>query len=103
MRKLKRYLAMFMAAVIAVTSLNIPAVAVYAQDTGDAAQVAEATPSDADGVVDISEGVTRVNITSGAMKKFRFTPAESATLNIYSTSDDDTIVYLYDADGNYLQ
>ena len=41
MRKLKRYLAMFMAAVIAVTSLNIPAVAVYAQDTGDAAQVAE--------------------------------------------------------------
>ena len=102
MRKLKRYLAMFMAAVIAVTSLNIPAVAVYAQDTGDAAQVAEATPSDADGVVDISEGVTRVNITSGAMKKFRFTPAESATLNIYSTSDDDTIVYLYDADGNYL-
>lgn len=102
MRKLKRYLAMFMAAVIAVTSLNIPAVAVYAQDTGDAAQAAEATPSDADGVVDISEGVTRVNITSGAMKKFRFTPAESATLNIYSTSDDDTIVYLYDADGNYL-
>ena len=102
MRKLKRYLAMFMAAVIAVTSVNIPAVAVYAQDTGDAAQVAEATPSDADGVVDISEGVTRVNITSGAMKKFRFTPAESATLNIYSTSDDDTIVYLYDADGHYL-
>ena len=66
------------------------------------AQVAEATPSDADKVVDISEGVTRVDLTSGGRKKFKFTPAESDLLAIYSTGDYDTIAYLHDADGNYL-
>lgn len=105
MRRFKRYMAIFMASVIAATSVNMPAITAHAQDMADGvAEVAEATPSDADGVIDISEGTTKVNIEDwGQVKKYRFTPTESANWVLYSEGDKDAYVTLYDSDGNILK
>ena len=54
MRRLKSYMAMLMALVIAITSINIPSMAVYAQDV-DEGQAQLATASDA---VIVGEGTT---------------------------------------------
>ena len=105
MRKAKRYLALLMAGVLAVTSVNLPAVSAYAQDAADSvAEVAEATPGDADEIVDIEEGiVTKVDITTGGQKiKLRFTPKEDEKYVVYSTSDMDTKAILYNSEGAEL-
>ena len=97
MRKIKSFMAMLMALVIAVTSINIPAVTAFAQDDDGTAEVAEATASDAEKV---SEGTTDVVIsTDGEEKILRFTPKESGVYEFYSICNSDTYGTIYDADG----
>lgn len=99
MRRLKSYMAMLMALVIAITSINIPSMAVYAQDV-DEGQAQLATASDA---VTVGEGTTRVDISvAGESKRLRFTPTESCGYEFYSTADVDTYATLYDAYGDDL-
>ena len=99
MRRLKSYMAMLMALVIAITSINIPSMAVYAQDV-DEGQAQLATASDA---VIVGEGTTRVDISVvGERKRLRFTPTESCGYEFYSTADVDTYATLYDAYGDDL-
>lgn len=99
MRRLKSYMAMLMALVIAITSINIPSMAVYAQDV-DEGQAQLATASDA---VIVGEGTTRVDISvAGERKRLRFTPTESCGYEFYSTADVDTYATLYDAYGDDL-
>lgn len=101
MRKIKSFMAMLMALVIAVTSINIPAVTAFAQDDDGTAEVAEATASDAEKV---SEGTTDVVIsTDGEEKILRFTPKESGVYEFYSICNSDTYGTIYDADGEIIK
>ena len=101
MRKIKSFMAMLMALVIAVTSINIPAVTAFAQYDDVTAEVAEATASDAEKV---SEGTTDVVIsTEGEEKILRFTPKESGSYEFYSICNSDTYGTLYDADGEVIE
>lgn len=96
MRKIRQFLAMLMALVIAVTSINMPTISAFAAETGSSEEQT-ATPTD------ISVGLTKVDITTGGqMAKFRFTPTEDGKYEIYSDTEEDTYGYLYDADGNQL-
>lgn len=101
MRNIKSFMAMLMALVIAVTSINIPAVTAFAQYDDVTAEVAEATASDAEKV---SEGTTDVVIsTEGEEKILRFTPKESGSYEFYSICNSDTYGTLYDADGEVIE
>lgn len=96
MRKIRQFLAMLMALVIAVTSINMPTISAFAAEMGSSEEQT-ATPTD------ISVGLTKVDITTGGqMAKFRFTPTEDGKYEIYSDTEEDTYGYLYDADGNQL-
>ena len=97
MRKIRQFLAMLMALVIAVTSINMPTISAFAAETGSSEEQT-ATPTD------ISVGLTKVDITTeGQEAKFRFTPAEDGRYEIYSDAEEDTYGYLYDADGKQLE
>ena len=96
MRKIRQFLAMLMALVIAVTSINMPTISAFAAETGSSEEQT-ATPTD------ISVGLTKVDITTGGqVAKFRFTPTEDGKYEIYSDAEGDTYGYLYDAEGNQL-
>lgn len=106
MRKCKRFFAMLMALVIAVTSINLPAVSAYAQETDGGMEEEEvATLSDAGYTDSITEGQSKtVTITvEDEEQKFRFVPQTSGSYHIYATSDyEDTLGAVYDADGNEI-
>lgn len=104
MRRMRSFIAMFMALLIAVTSINIPQMAVYAQDMSDDSNESHAQLATASDAVTAEEGITKFVLSNEEdSKKFSFVPEDTSAYQIYTVSDTDTYATLYDEEGEEIK